>query len=279
MDLKGLLAKLKRIWDPRTSLAKEWLNCANKYEESLRANKLVNPQIVDSILQERSRIQALFQKLLPEFKEQISVVVTNDTRVEHCAIFSWNKHIYVLVSAALIGRPIDHPESAGEKAWDWLAQHEISHLKSGHLPWLFHVRRVFRLTFIFLCITRIFSYALPSNHLVDSWLNTSLWIFCAGWSIQMIVSLVIEYKADFQATHSIKDPLVLEDAEQFLSRMGSQAIKRFPQPLGWLNYVLHLLFSDPHPPFVLRQWLLRKYARKLRNALTKPATTTNTNKH
>jgi len=86
----------------------------------------------------------------------------------------------------------------------------------------------------------------------------------------MIISLVIEYKADLQATHSTKDPLVLEDAEQSLSRMSSQAIKRFPQPLGWLNYLLHLIFSDPHPPFVLRQWLLRKHARLLRNDFTKP---------
>lgn len=88
MDLKKFSAKLKRIWDPRSSLAKEWLDCAGKYEENLRANKLINPQMVDSILQERSRIQALFQKLLPEFKEQISIVIINDTGVEHCAIFS-----------------------------------------------------------------------------------------------------------------------------------------------------------------------------------------------
>ena len=271
MNFRELSAKLKRIWDPRATLAKELLDSATRYEERVRANKLTDQQIVESILRERSRIHALFQKLLPEFKEQISVVVTNETLAEHCAIFSWNKHIYVQVSAVLIARPIVHPESTGIKAWDWLAQHEISHVKSGHLPWLFYVHRVFQLTILFFGIPKIFSYVLPSNHLLDSWLNGSFWLFWAGWSMKMIVSLVFEYWADLQATRSIKDPLVLEDAEQSLSRMTSQAIKRFPHPFGWLNYLLHLLFFDPHPPFILRQWLLRKHARLLRNGFTKPA--------
>lgn len=181
----------------------------------------------------------------------------------------------MLVSAALIARPIDHPESDGVKAWNWLAQHEISHLKSGHLPWLFHVRRFFRFTILFLCVSKILSYILPSNHLIDSWLNASLWLFGFGWSIQMIVSLIIEYKADLQAIRSTKDRLILEDAEKSIARMGSQAIKRFPQPLGWLNYLLSLLFSDPHPPFILRQWLLHKHARLLKNDFTKSVATTN----
>jgi hypothetical protein len=106
---------------------------------------------------------------------------------------------------------------------------------------------------------------------MDSWLNGSFWLFWAGWSMKMIVTLVFEYWADLQATRSIKDPTVLEAAEESLSRMTSQAIKRFPQPFGWLNYFLHLLFFDPHPPFILRQWLLRKHARLLRDGFTKPA--------
>lgn len=274
MDFQALSAKLKRMWDPRTNLAKEFQDSASRYEEILRANNQgneQNEQIAESILQERRRIQALFQRLLPEFKEKISVVVTKEILVEHCSIFSWNEHIYVLVSAALIGRPLVHPELPGTKAWDWLAQHEIYHIKSGHIPWLFHVRRVYRITRVFFLIPLIFSYVLPSNHLLDSWLNGSFWLFWAGWSMKMIVSLVFEYWADLQATRSIKDPLVLEDAEQSLNRMTSQAIKRFPQPFGWLNYLLHLLFFDPHPPFILRQWLLRKHARLLRNGFTKPA--------
>jgi hypothetical protein len=271
MDFQALSAKLKRMWDPRTSLAKEFQDSASRYEEILRANNQGNQQVVESILQERRRIQALFQRLLPEFKEKISVVVTKEILVEHCSIFSWNEHIYVLVSAALIGRPFDHPELPGTKAWDWLAQHEIYHIKSGHTSWLFHVRRLYRITKVFFLIPLIFYCVLPSNHLIDSWFNGSLWLFYAGWSMQMIVSLIFEYKADLQAARSIKDPLVLEDAEQSLSRMTSQAINSFPQPLGWLNYLVHLLFIDPHPPFVLRQWLLRKYARLLRNGFTKPA--------
>src|SRR5689334_8460373 len=101
--MKKLLTKLSRIWDPRPHLAKEWLDCAQKYEESLRTNQFVNQQIVDSILQERNRIHALFQKLLPKFKEQISIVVTNDIRVEHCAIFAWNDHIYLSVGFVSLG--------------------------------------------------------------------------------------------------------------------------------------------------------------------------------
>ena len=270
MDFLGLFAKLNRMWDERPTLAKELLDSATIYEERLRANKLVDQQIVESVLQERSRIHALFQKLLPEFKEQISVVVTKEALVEHCAIFSWNKHIYVLVSAPLIARPIEHPESNAIKAWDWLARHEISHIKSGHLPWLFYVRKLFRFTALFFLIPCIFSYLLPSNHLIDSWFNKSLWLFWAGWSIKMIVTLVFETMADLQATRSIKDPSVLEAAEESISRMTSQAINRLAQPFGWLNYLLHLLLLDPHPPFILRQWLLRKHARLLRNGFLNP---------
>ncbi len=265
MNSKGLLAKLYRMWEPRSKLAEEWLDYAQKYEEVLRANKLVNPQIVDSILQERYRIHTLFQKLLPEFKDQISIVITNDVCVEHCSIFAWNNHVYVIVSAALIGQPIDHPELDGMKAWNWLAQHEISHLKSGHLPRLFHVRRLFRLSILFLSITNILSCIFPSNQLIDSCLNLSFWLYGASSCIQLIASLSFEYTADLQATRSIKDPLILEAAEKTISRMASQAIKRFPQPIGWLNYIYSSLFIDPHPPILLRKWVLRKHAQLLRN--------------
>ena len=64
MDFRELLAKLKRMWDPRPTQAKELLDCATRYEERLRANKLVDQQIVDSVLQERSRIHALFLEAL-----------------------------------------------------------------------------------------------------------------------------------------------------------------------------------------------------------------------
>ena len=270
MDTKGLLAKLSYMWDPRPHDAKRLLDSAQKYEESLRANKNLNPQIVDSILEERKRIHALFQKLLPEFKDHISIVVTN-VRVEHCSIFTWDNHIFVQVSGFLIGRPYDYPESDGIKAWDWLAHHEISHLKFRHLPWLFHVRRLFRFSRLFLFISGILSCVLPSNPLLESWLNTSCWLFGSSWCIQMIVSLIFEYQADLQATRSIKDPLILEDAEKAISRMNSQAINSF----GWLNYLYSSLFLDPHPPFALRKWLLRKHAQLLKNGLGKPAAVSN----
>ena len=270
MNFKNLLTKLYHIWDPRPNLAKEWFDCAQKYEERLRTNKLLDPKIADSILQERNRIHTLFQKLLPEFREQISIVVTNDVRAENCAIFSWNNHVYVLISAVLIARPIDHPESDGINAWNWLAHHEISHLKSGHLPWLFHIRRLFRFTLIFLCIPKILSYALPVNHIIETWLNTSFWLFLGAWSIQMISSLVMEYTADLYATRSTKDHLILEDAEKTLSRMKTQATSRLTKPFGWLIYMFQALFTDPHPPFLMRRWLLRKHARSLKNNFAKP---------
>jgi hypothetical protein len=87
----------------------------------------------------------------------------------------------------------------------------------------------------------------------------------------MIVSLIFEYQADLQATRSIKDPLILEDAEKAISRMNSQAINSF----GWLNYLYSSLFVDPHPPFALRKWLLRKHAQLLKNGLGKPAAVSN----
>ena len=42
MDFRELLPKLKRMWDPRANLAKEWLDSAARYEERLRANKLLD---------------------------------------------------------------------------------------------------------------------------------------------------------------------------------------------------------------------------------------------
>ena len=69
----------------------------------------------------------------------------------------------------------------------------------------------------------------------------------------MIVSLAIEDKADLHANLSVKDPQVLDEAEKALSRAASQAMKGLPQPLGCLNYLVHMLFFDPHPPFVVRR--------------------------
>lgn len=145
-----------QIWDARPLLAKEWLESAEKYEERLRTNQSLNPQVVECILNERNRILLLFSELLPEFEKRISIVITTDTYVEHCAVFLWKKHLYVLVSAALIGRPYDHPEDKGLKAWEWLARHEATHIRNNHLFWFFHTRRLFRITYTICCISAIF---------------------------------------------------------------------------------------------------------------------------
>lgn len=261
--LNKVLSRILRSWDPRPVLAKEWLESAEKYEERLRTNPSLNQQVVEVILQERGRIRALFRELLPEFGECISIVVSTDTQVEHCAVFSWNDHLYVLVSAALIGRSCNHPTSNGFKAWEWLSRHEAAHIRDGHLPWLFHTRRLFRLTFV-LCYTQWLLLKLfASRQMFYEWLEPSLWLLGGLWLIQTVVALALEWKADLIATRSVTDPIVLKETENSLARMGIQARKRFVFPLGWIQYAVSLLFFDPHPPLAARRWLLRRRLRIL----------------
>ncbi len=259
------LSYLVRMWDPRPMLASEWLEAAEKYEERLRVNKYLNSQVVDDVLQERNRIRALFNALLPEFVGRTSVVVTTDVRVEHCAVFLWNDYLYVLVSAALIGRPFDRPEDTGLKAWEWLARHEIAHIRGGHLPWFFHTRRLFRLTYNFCSVLAILLSILASKHMVYTWLQPFLWLLGGLWVVQTIVALAFEWKADLVATQSIIDPSVLEEAEKSLCRMSLQARGRWPFPLGWIQYVVSMLLVDPHPPLAARRWLLLRSLRALAN--------------
>lgn len=246
-------------------LAREWLDSAEKYEERLRLNKSLNPQVVEAVLQERNRIRSLFNELLPEFVGRTSVVVTTDARVEHCAVSLWNDHLYVLVSGALIGRPFDHPEDAGLKAWEWLARHEIAHIRGGHLPWFFHTRRLFRLTYNFCGVLAILLSILTSKHMVYTWLQPFLWLLGGLWVVQTIVALAFEWKADLVATQSIRDPSVLEEAEKSLYRMSLQAKERWPFPIGWIQYVVSMVLVDPHPPLALRRWLLQRRLRALKN--------------
>lgn len=254
-----------RMWDPRPMLASEWLESAEKYEERLRANQSLNPKVIEVVLQERNRIRALFNELLPEYVERISVVITTEARVDQCAVFLWNDRVYILVSGALLGRPYDHPGDTGLKAWEWLARHEIAHIRGGHLPWFFHTRRLFRLTYNFCGVLAILLSILASKEMAYVWREPFLWLLGGLWFVQTIVALVFEWQADLVATRSIRDPSVLEETEKSLTRMSLQARKRWPFPLGWILYAVSMVLVDPHPPLAARCWLLRRSLRALVN--------------
>ncbi len=246
-------------------LAKEWLESAEKYEERLRAIQSLNPQIVEAILCEKNRIHSLFRELLPEFAERISVVITTEALVEHCAIFSWNNHLYILVSGALIGRPYDHPKEPGLKAWEWLAHHEKAHILGNHLPWFFHTRRLFRFTTLFCFFQKISLDIFDSNHVLSAIREPCLWFLGGTWLLQTFVGLVFEWQADLAATNAVKESLVLEDVQKTLHRMTSQSRKRWANPLlGWVRYIMSMLFQDPHPPWFARRWLLQRRLRSLK---------------
>ena len=210
-----MLKNIYHFWDKRSTLAKIWKESANKYEEALRSNKNLDPQIVESILQERERILNLFQSLLPEYNDKISIVITNDTIVENCAVGLWEGHVYVLVSAALIGRSIDYPEDNIKLAWEWLFRHEVSHIKSGHLPWLFYVRKLFNASLVF----SLLSWFPPLKSPIY------FWLLFGGWGINVIIHLIFELRADNYATKGVLNPQVLESAERTLFRMRPKTIK------------------------------------------------------
>ncbi len=260
---------LSRIWDPRPNLAQNWLDAAEKYEDRLKTNPSSSPQIVEAILQERHRIQSLFNELLPEFSNKISVVITPNALVEHLAIFSWDHRLYVLVSGALIGRPYDHPEDTGIKAWQWLARHEAAHIRGNHLPWLFHARRLFRFTSIFCCAGSLFLGLFASKEILNTWLILFLSLYGSTWIIQTITTLFLEWRADCKATEEIQDPSILKETEESLHRMNMQVRNL---PLGWIRYALSMIFIDPHPPFILRRWLLRRKLNALNHQTRSPMT-------
>lgn len=264
---KNIFSYFVRMWDPRPKLASVWLESAEKYEERLRANKSLSSQVIEAILQERNRIRTLFNELLPEFRERISVVITADAAAENCAVFLWDGHLYVLVSAALIGRPFDCPEDAGVKAWEWLARHEAAHIRGGHLRWFFHTRRLFRMALNFFAVFAIFFSMFYAGENGYSYLLLGLWILGGVWSLQTFVGLAFECNADFSANKSINDPAVLKEAEKCLYRMRLQAKSRWLFPFGWLNYILSSVLVDPHPPLAFRVWLLRRRLRALKTSL------------
>jgi len=261
--LHKYISFIARIWDPRPLLAKQWFESAEKYEERLRANTSLDPQIIELVIQERNRIHLLFTELLPTFAGRISIVVTVDGHAEHCSVFVWEKRLYVLVSGALLGRPYDHPNEPGLKAWQWLARHEAAHIRNNHLFWFFHTRRFFRIPYLLCGAAFLFLRLFASTEIFWNWAEPCLWILTGLWLLQTIVGLTLEWKADLSATASIQDKEVLEDAEKSLHRMGVQAKTRLPSPFGWIQYLINIFFFDPHPPLRARRWLLQRRIRQL----------------
>lgn len=261
--MNKFLSYLHRLWDPRPYLAKHWREAADNYEERLRAHTSLKPEVIEAVLTERARIITLFTDLLPEYKGRVCLVVTPDARAEHCAVFVWKKQLYLLVSGALLGRPFDHPEDPGYKAWEWLARHEAVHIQKRHLPWLFHTRRLLRLTYLIGIVPALFLRFLAPPEIVSNWLYPYLWLLGGFWLLQTTLGLALEWQADVVASAAIKEPAVIQDAEKSLVRMRAQAIARLPMPFGWIQYIFSSLLVDPHPPLVLRLWWLRRRRRNL----------------
>lgn len=246
------ITSLSRFWDPRPFIAKEWLASAQAYENNLRSNQTLKPELVEAILCERNRIHAHFQKLLPEHCDRISIVITRDYS-ENCFIGFWDNHVYVLVTVGLLARPIDHPNDCVVKGWEWLAHHEVAHLRKGHLPYFFHTRRLFRFSLIIFAIIAFTPY-----------MAYALCLLGASWILQTIVHLCFEWEADRTANNLIMEPSVIQDAEMLLFRMTTQTQKGLPFPLGYISYAWASIFN-PHPPFAIRRYLFRRRLKKLLN--------------
>jgi len=239
-------------FDPRASLASSWEKSSFEFEENLNNSSHISSEIKEGLILEKERIKELFINELPSKKDKIFVVITNDAIVQSCSIFVWKEKIYVLVSAALLGAPMDFPTTSIKEGWKWLALHEISHLNRFHLPTLFHIRRLFRFflklspPFFILSFFSGLSYLYP------------LYLFVGAWAMQLVTALACEFQADIDANNKTTNAESLKEAAQLLKTMTFQAINRLPKPYGSINYIIHCLFVDPHPPLKIRLWLMSR---------------------
>ena len=192
---------------------------------------------------------------LPKYKDKIFVVVTKEQRFETVAITEWNNHIYLLVSAALLARPIDEPTSELEKSWKWLIKHEVNHIKQNHLLWIVISRQLHKLSSLSLAIASIFFREFSTIFVI---------LFLTTWFFQAAVSFTSEILSDKIATLAIDDISVLEAVKKTLIRMNAQVANIFPQPIGYIYYFLISIINATHPPLFLRQWILNKRMALLR---------------
>ena len=140
------------------------------------------------------------------------------------------------------------------KGWEWLALHELAHVRKGHLPWLFYTRMAVRLT-----NTALLGLMIPHCFGVGSIFFKGAYLaFLGSLVLQMVVSLKCEWDADLYATQLTHDPEVLQEAEKSLCRMRMQAMGT--SLLKRIGYFINCLCVDPHPPWMIRRALLRKKA-------------------
>jgi hypothetical protein len=263
MIVTNILRKIRNIVDPRSNLAKKWQESAENYESRLRSNQHLNQAIVELILKERNRIHELFQSVLPAYKDRISIVVISEPIIDSCAVCEIENHIYVLVSAALIAKPIDFPNIDSTRVWQWLSRHEAAHIHYKHSSILYYVRSIFRIACFTVFGLRLLSLFSLFHSKIDFLVNFAFVVLCIAWIMQTVVSITTEIVADRFANRSIQDPLIFKEAQEFLSRIRSQVINRVPKPFGWIVYLCSSLFVTPYPPLFLRKWLMKKYAKKL----------------
>lgn len=239
-------------FDPRAALASTWEKSSIEFAGNLNQSSKISHEIKEGLILEKERIKQLFIDMLPSKKDEIYVVVTNDSIVQSCSIFAWKEKIYILVSAALLGAPIDSPTISIKEGWKWLALHEISHLNHSHLPILFHTRRIFRFFLKLFFPLFILSFFIGLSYVYP------LYLFVGLWALQLLTALSCEFQADIDANNKTSDPESLKQARQMLKTMTFQAINRLPNPFGLINYIIHSLFLDPHPPLKIRLWLISR---------------------
>lgn len=246
---------------PRPHLAKTLIEGRNTFEARLRDQPHLDPKIIDAILAERERIRVLFEQQCPEYAGRVVVCVTPPNQAP-LAVFVWEERLYVLVSATQIGYPVDHPNEPGLLAWQWLVQHELAHVRRGHLSSMFWVRHIHRWLYLLGSFIFLGWHYLPEYPILNELMWGSGTSWALAWSIQTLFCLGCEWRADRDATAAIQDGAVLVDAEKTLMRWT-----RFStDPAGWIrrvSYLLNSILLDPHPPLRLRIWLLRSRRQQL----------------
>ena len=230
---------------PRSFFAEVFEKTARNYDASL-LNSSAPQDVVQAILNEKNRLRSLFEKVCPEYLNNLSIVVVNNTTVDTCSVFLFKNHLYILVSAAFIGRPYDHPSTTESKAWEWIAQHEAVHVKNNHDFILFLVKK-----FFIFCSTTALSLKLLVTFCAgtlasDNYFYAYLSLIGFSWLVFFVSSFYIECKADVIASQKTDDIDVLIEAKEYLKRVKSQVREISKNPLNRLILSLHRLIFPTH---------------------------------
>ncbi len=230
------------MWINRKKLAAFYKNSAANYDINLKENKILDQKVVEAILEEKKKITSYFVKQLKSHNREIHIVITNQTAVESISVFSYKNDIFIFVSAALLAKPIDYPDT-DPSYWEWLVNHECTHIKGNHLPWIYWSNRLFTISNLALILNLILPFSI--------FYNLIFWLF--SFTTQLLIRLGTEMHADYTATKLICNSKTLESALLAIERMTNQAYLS-----NKYHYVLSSIFVDPHPPLILRKWLIKK---------------------